>query len=285
MIRNETEEFEAFDLVASALEELKLHEASVKPQAAEKKDSREATPGEDKSFAAKSDQRALDDARRYLQAALNETPPAANEKPTSKTERQPKGDQEYFKAHYLVAMTEYLSDNPGTAADFFGIILNPATKKPKALNESAYRAAMEASKITDPAFVEEVSYNLGASFFEKKEFGQAITQFDSVIESTKEKDLLLELLARSAKALAHANRHSETPGTNDSYNAEVEMSEVEKLLTADARFFSRIGWRNGLILRKRKIDQRTAQSIRGILKEVRHELARKKYRPVPAEST
>jgi predicted Zn-dependent protease len=271
MIQNETENFEAFDLVASALEELELHEASVKAHEAEEgKDSRISASANAEKFAATSEQSALDNARRYLQEALKQTPASSIEgQDIAIKDGESRGDEEYFKAHYLVAITDYFSGQP--TVDLFERILNP----PQAPDTDAHRAAKKARETADKAFVEEVRYNLGAAYFERKELGEAISQFDSVIKSTEKSDLSLELLARSAKALAHARRWQKDGDQADSNQAWEEIRQVKPQLRKDNIFLFRIGWRNGIILRKRKIDKKTGRSIARIIAEARHELDRK----------
>lgn len=269
MTQNETDNYEAFDLVASALEELKLYEVSVRAhEAKEKKGSRVSAPANGENFLATSEP-ALNEARRYLEEALNETPRTSTEDqdPLRKAD-PPKGDEEYFKAHYLTAMTDYFNDRPDAAGDLFERILSP----PKAPGTSAHRAAKKAHETADKAFLEEVRYNLGAAYFEQNKLGRAIAEFDAVIESTERTDLSLELLARSATALAHATRYQEVSDKGDSNRAWAEVREVNKQLRKEKIFLFRIRWRNGIILQARKIDQRTAHSIRRILNEVKSRL-------------
>jgi|GEM_PF-3352698 len=272
MIRNETENFEAFDLVASALEELELHEASVKAHKAEEdKDTRRSAPAEGENSSAAWEQPALDNAKRYLEKALKRPSATSVEDQDTLTKaREPKGDEEYFKAHYLVAITDYFSGEPNRAINLFEHILNPQPP-----DTSAHRAAKKARETADKAFIDEVHYNLGAAYFEAGKLTAAISEFDDVIKSTEKTDLSLELLARSAKALAHAKYWQQRRDKADSNQAWEEIRQVKPRLRKDNIFLFRIGWRNGIILRKRKIDKKTARLIVRIIAEARHELDRK----------
>ena len=259
MTQNETDNYEAFDLVASALEELELYEASLKAHEAEaEKDLRISVSANGEDFAARSGHEALDKARAYLEDAVKEPQGSLTaDKETAKKDKKPGGDKEYFKAYYLLAMTDYLSGQP-TAVDQFELILNP----PQAPNTSAHRAAKKARDTADKAFVEEVRYNLGAAHFEAGNFADAIIQFDEVIKNTRG-DLPLQSLARAAKALVLAKQ------SRSGRTVKRETRNIKTQLFKDAIFVFRIGWRNGIIIRKRKIDQKTARSIRRILAEVK----------------
>ena len=269
---NETDNFAAFDLVASALEELDLHEALVRadPNGVEKVSPRSFW-AEDEVFTVTPEQETLNNARGYLKDAVTrrkETRRTEDQETTPKQDEKPGGDEKYFKAYYLLAMTDYLSGKSEPAAELFKQILD-ARKAPET---DAQRGIKIASANVNQALLAEVRYNLGAAQLEAGKTSEAITNFGIVIADS-EKDSLLQLSARLGIALAHAKESS-----SQRAEAKKEIRKIRRLLLKDAIFLFRVGWRGALgwpgafTIKKRKIDQQTADAFRLVLDRVRKEL-------------
>src|SRR5437763_837863 len=225
MTGNATHNFEAFDLVASALEELEIHEATVKKRGRHhERDAPISTFVNDEKSGPGSGDKAVENARLFLEQAVTKPQSTSGEdQRISMTDKQPSGDPEYFKAHYLIALTDYFRDSPDVAANFFKRILNP----PDSPDTSAHLAAKNAHATATASFLHEVRYNLGAAYFQMELVDEALKEFEGVIQSTQKRDLAWELLARSAKVSAHRYTH-------DIRNARREMREVNRQLMQDA---------------------------------------------------